>query len=226
MKNKKSIIYINSLAILFILLSLLLWSIGSSYFILLFVALSFLSIIFLGASIFMIWSEHCQDEEPPAVEQYIKQESTKEEHKNPFLSILNDKSWTETTDLFDVVNQKLIKLSEQLQLVAGVIYKKQTDKLVLESTYVVTDSEIKAEIKIGEGLTGEVARTGRFVEIDNAEELDWDILSGLGQSTPNYLYILPILQSQKIIGVVEIATFIKIEKRDIQFLIDILKYEA
>jgi putative methionine-R-sulfoxide reductase with GAF domain len=92
------------------------------------------------------------------------------------------------------------------------------DILKLESTYAF-EKEAKVEnIKIGEGLIGQVAKDGQSIQIDIKDQIDLKIKSGLGESKPNYLYLLPVKKEGKIKGVVELAVFIKLSNNKLNFL--------
>lgn len=61
--------------------------------------------------------------------------------------------------------------------------------------------------RFGEGITGQVAKDGRLLNIKAVPDGYLPIVSGLGKATPKYLLVLPIKYEEKIAGVVEIASF-------------------
>lgn len=59
----------------------------------------------------------------------------------------------------------------------------------------------------GEGISGQVAKSGKEVMISKVPEGYITIVSGLGKSTPKYMLALPIFRNQILVGVLEIASF-------------------
>jgi len=72
--------------------------------------------------------------------------------------------------------------------------------------YHVPEGE-KVSFRFGEGLAGQVAKEGKMVNIDKVPEGYVRILSGLGSASPRHLIIIPLKESDQVIGVVEIASF-------------------
>lgn len=59
----------------------------------------------------------------------------------------------------------------------------------------------------GEGISGQVAKSGKEVVISKVPEGYITIVSGLGKVTPKYMLALPIFRNQILVGVLEIASF-------------------
>jgi len=72
--------------------------------------------------------------------------------------------------------------------------------------YHVPEGE-KKSFRYGEGLAGQVAKEGKLVNIDAIPEGYIKILSGLGSASPRHLLIIPLKEADKVVGVVEIASF-------------------
>ena len=83
----------------------------------------------------------------------------------------------------------------------GAIYTNDDGELKLKYGYAV-NSAIATSYKIGEGLVGRVAAEGKYLYLDELPEGYITVFSGLGNTTPTRLALVPI-QS----GVIEIATF-------------------
>ena len=223
MKSKKAIIYINFLVVFFALIVLILKVIHFSYFDLLTVSLSLLSILFLLVAIYMFYSEKenitisTLDKENIFSKSILEEQEIKETYSSILLSV--DKK----QDIHFVLEQKIQLLSDTLQIVGALVYVLKDKVLYLESTYALVQEELKNKIKIGEGLTGQVAKNGIFIEITSQSKIDFEIVSNLGHAKPNFLYILPVFRKKEVVAVVEIATFIEIE--NIDNLIEILKLD-
>ena len=83
--------------------------------------------------------------------------------------------------------------------------------------FIVSDSETLT-YEFGEGLAGQVAKTGAGKLFDSIPQGYIEVFSGLGESTPNYLAILPILKDKEVMGVIELAFLEKISEVDYQHL--------
>lgn len=79
--------------------------------------------------------------------------------------------------------------------------------------YMKPDSQT-LRFEFGEGLPGQVAKEGILLNIDAVPEGYIKILSGLGQATPKHLLLVPVKDKNKIVGVVEIASFTPFTTQD------------
>ncbi|EIC22717.1 GAF domain-containing protein [Thiorhodovibrio frisius] len=61
-------------------------------------------------------------------------------------------------------------------------------------------------IAMGEGLLGECAQQGRALAFDQPPEGFWRIGSGLGETHPRRLDLLPLQRQQRLLGVLELAS--------------------
>jgi len=90
-------------------------------------------------------------------------------------------------------------------------------KFIAGYAYHLPDSE-SIEFEFGEGLSGQVAKEGKAINIQAVPDGYITILSGLGNATPNAMYIFPIKRDNKVIAVIELASFKKITKEDEAFI--------
>jgi putative methionine-R-sulfoxide reductase with GAF domain len=81
-----------------------------------------------------------------------------------------------------------------------------------------SSKQVKAELKIGEGLVGEAAADKEISYIENVPEDYIQISSGLGETKPKSLMLLPLENHDVINGIIEIASMKKLEKFEIEFL--------
>lgn len=70
----------------------------------------------------------------------------------------------------------------------------------------------------GEGIAGQVAKTQKAMRVSDLPDGYMKIFSGLGESFPPYLTVLPILKDGKTKGVFEVSTFQAINDYDFQQL--------
>ena len=93
----------------------------------------------------------------------------------------------------------------------------------LAASYAMQIAESKEIVyEFGEGLIGQAAKEKKTVYIDDLPEGFINIFSGLGQSSPKYLLIIPVLSDKQLTGIIEIATFTPIRKTDIAALEEVL----
>lgn len=110
------------------------------------------------------------------------------------------------------LQQGLTVLCDQVQAGQGAVYKLKTTSsgslYELAFGYALNFSESKVvQFESGEGLIGQAAKSGKQLYIDNVPKGYITILSGLGNSNPNYLLIVPVVVDNQTLGVLEIATF-------------------
>jgi len=94
------------------------------------------------------------------------------------------------------------------------------EKLSLSATYAFYVPEEKVyEFEMGEGLIGQVAKAGEPLYMDNLPQGYITVKSGLGESTPSHLVIIPWKNKEnELYAVLEIASFKPFEKYDIELL--------
>ncbi len=77
---------------------------------------------------------------------------------------------------------------------------------------------LEKKISVGEGLLGQTFLEKQPLYITDIPQNYTLIRSGLGDSTPNCLLILPIMQNDDVFGVLEIASFKELEAYQIEFI--------
>ncbi|MFT5617050.1 MAG: hypothetical protein ACI85I_000266 [Arenicella sp.] len=123
----------------------------------------------------------------------------------------------------EYLEKLLSQVAEKLNMGAGAIYQvKKTEKirnieLIAGYAFIVSDSE-RMTYEFGEGLAGQVAKTGTGKLFNSIPEGYVEVFSGLGESTPNYLAILPLIREKEVAGVMELAFLEKISEIDYQHL--------
>lgn len=114
----------------------------------------------------------------------------------------------------------LVKYTDSIQGGFYLIENHDSEKIiVLKAAYAYDrKKEMKAEIKIGEGLVGRAAKEKQRVIIENLPEGYLEVRSGLGDKSPSNLIIVPLLFEDNVLGAIEIAGFNKFDKFKIDFL--------
>ena len=72
--------------------------------------------------------------------------------------------------------------------------------------------------RIGEGIVGQAAAEGRHIILDDVPPKFITIDSGLSQSTPAQIVVLPILFENRVLGVLELASFSPFGEVHLDFL--------
>lgn len=77
---------------------------------------------------------------------------------------------------------------------------------------------LKKEIEVGEGLVGSVYLEKKSVHLEKIPEEYLEITSGFGKAAPKSLYIVPLMVDEEVLGIIEIASFNKLEEHHIEFI--------
>ena len=107
----------------------------------------------------------------------------------------------------------------QLEASQGAVYVAKEDQqrrfieMRASYAYMKPDSQT-VRYEYGEGLAGQVAKEGIAANISKVPEGYIKVLSGLGQATPKHLLLIPVKEKDKVIGVVEIASFTAFKSQD------------
>lgn len=122
-------------------------------------------------------------------------------------SILLRKTDILIEDMSYIIISELIKYLKANQ--GGVfIYDSSLNLLQLKAFYAYERKKYKeAEIGIGEGLVGQCFIESEPIYLTDIPKNYISITSGLGQSTPTSLLLVPIMDNNKVIGVIELASF-------------------
>ena len=122
-------------------------------------------------------------------------------------------------NLKDYSDKLLSNLSKQYELVQGMVFTRNDQGIFKKSgTYAFYQEDEAQDFKEGIGIAGQVAINKELINISNLPEKYLTVLSGLGSSSPTNLIIFPVLFENKVIGIVELATFVKMDKYAEQIL--------
>lgn len=116
-----------------------------------------------------------------------------------------------TEDNLKTAFEKLFTaLSKKIELAQGLAFVRTNDTFEMKSGYAYPYGEIARSFAIGEGISGEVAQTLKFINIADIPENYITIVSGLGSSSPRQILIYPLVSDNKCVGIIEIALFIEV----------------
>jgi hypothetical protein len=153
-----------------------------------------------------------QDQEQKVIQQ-------QNEKKNQLVIELS-RNLLDHTSLEDFSNQALINISKKYDIFQAIFFvRDQNDGIFRKAgTYAYYTQDDLPEFSDGVGLTGQVASNKKILNIANLPDKYITVLSGLGKSSPGHLLILPVINAEKTIGVIELASFIKFDLFDEQVL--------
>jgi len=126
-------------------------------------------------------------------------------------------------DLKELGDALINNLVEYLNANQGALFvlKEEEDHEYLEllSTYAFNRKKfVEKKLQIGEGLAGQAFTEGKSIYLKDIKTDHYNIVTGLGESKPTSLLIVPLKEEDKIEGIVEIASFEEIKTHEIQFI--------
>lgn len=101
----------------------------------------------------------------------------------------------------------LYAFSKQMDVAVGIVFQNTDDVFSPTATFAYYNDEMPQSFKIGEGLSGQVAKDRKPMFLNDLPSKSLMIVSGLGQIEVNNLAIIPILKDDNAVGLIEIATF-------------------
>lgn len=151
-----------------------------------------------------------KDKEESVEEEINQQIKNKYDHK--ILDIFNriTEEMGKATNPDVKLEKSLWSLCNEFELSQGLLYLKSSatddQTLTLKSTYAyIGDLNNINTIDIGIGINGQVAKSGQFVYLKDVPNGYMKIVSGLGEISPDFLLIIPILKETKLVGLLELA---------------------
>jgi anti-anti-sigma regulatory factor len=122
-----------------------------------------------------------------------------------------------TIDSF--ANKVLMNISKQVEIVRGIFFFRgnQKESFTCKGEYALAGSK-PAPFKMGENLTGQVAKNKTLTTIHEIPDDYFRIESGLGGALPKHLIIFPLVCNNETMAVIELATFKKIEASQVKIL--------
>lgn len=152
-------------------------------------------------------------------EAQVAEEKTTAE-ANRTLDALNSKAIT-SKDNKTILVDALNLLAKELEAVSGACYfPGESDEqryVELHSGFALPVSEADVlRFNLGEGIVGQVAKSGSVIYLDEIPEGYFQAMSGLGQALPKFVLVLPVKKGTEVKAVVEVATFKTIGQRERQ----------
>ncbi|WP_207424805.1 response regulator [Desertivirga brevis] len=144
-------------------------------------------------------------------------------------TVLSDNEWLQSSiaalnetmvgekDLDQLTGDVLSCVVEYTDSHVGAFYlATEIDQLELVSGYALNRNK-KQRIEIGEGMVGQVASSKKPIKLDQPSEEGIIITYASGEAKPAHLYILPIVQNDELVGVIEVASFKEYTERHLDY---------
>lgn len=141
------------------------------------------------------------------------------EATNRLLESHEDEKWLQTgiaevatayqgfTQISELAQAFIAKTAFLLNASQGVFYRRRGDSLHKEASFAGTrGSSAEDSFKLGEGIIGQCAIEKRSFLLDSLPENHIKITTGLGQSQPTSILIVPVVFEDKLKGVIELAS--------------------
>jgi putative methionine-R-sulfoxide reductase with GAF domain len=129
----------------------------------------------------------------------------------------------EKKELNSKVENALWSLCDEFNLSQGIVYKNTHNNLEpIASFAYYGDSKLIPKIEIGDGITGQAAKNGKYVYLDEVPKGYLKVVSGLGDAFPNYILIVPIKNSKSSnLGVLELSGMGNLNNKEIEGIVKI-----
>ncbi len=117
-------------------------------------------------------------------------------------------------ELHDMAQAVLAYLASHVGAVVGALYladEEATGLRLAASVGMGPGQAARGTIAVGEGLAGEVARTGRSATLTRLPPDYLMVTSALGQSAPSVVIGLPLRHANKLMGVIELASLLPLD---------------
>ncbi|MBN2348584.1 MAG: GAF domain-containing protein [Bacteroidales bacterium] len=154
----------------------------------------------------------------------VEKESEEESDIAEFIDlVLKEIKSTKTNSEF---GEKLLKkIANRYGFVQGLFYgkKSRSQNYTCLARFAYTGEEEPKNFKLGEALTGQVAKSREPIIVEEIPENYFKIESGLGKVAPKYLIISPILLNKQVIGIIELASFKTVDKNTIDTISELCK---
>ncbi len=160
---------------------------------------------------------------------YSKQKREKENEIAEWIRNGQSKLYDSMRGLFsvkDMSEKSLSFLCKYLDIQIGALYLhyEKTKYLKLSAAYSLTyDDNVNNFINIGEGLVGQAALDKKITSIENLESEYFYSSSSTLKILPKNIIILPFLLNNKVVGVLELGSYKKIEGKKFQLLESVLE---
>ncbi|MFI5344659.1 MAG: PAS domain S-box protein, partial [Chlamydiales bacterium] len=119
----------------------------------------------------------------------------------------------------DVGDNLLKKIAQLIDINVGVFYFRNKDQLELLSSYAYkVRKNLSSTFRLGEGLVGQCALEKKIIVITKVPDDYIKVHSGLGETSPTTIMVIPITFENQLLGVLEIGKMEQFSQHDLNFL--------
>ena len=122
--------------------------------------------------------------------------------------------------------QNLIRgLCEYLDVPIGALFILEENVLNLAGGYAypLDDVDTPLSYSINEGVIGQAARERQTIKLGDVSADYININSGLGKAAARHILVVPFVEDNRVVGVIEIGSFTELYSHQIQFIESVLK---
>jgi len=159
----------------------------------------------------------------------VENDNIKPEEKKTNYQILDKLSILNNEKKINEATGKILSiLANEYNFVQGIafVYEKNAGEFTFSSEYAYYNEQKPSNFKTGETLLGQAAKNNKILYISDIPEKFVKIISGLGESYPNYILIIPVSLENRVIAVFEFAGFKKLEEDDTRVLEEVAHQSA
>lgn len=147
---------------------------------------------------------------------------------NSGLAQLNQLLKTDDKDLGSLGNDILKLLVHYLNMNQGALYivhnQENTQWAERIATYAYGKRKIEEHrIEAGQGLIGQCLLEKETILITEVPKNYVHITSGLGEATPHFIQITPLVSREEVVGIIELASFVQLDDYRVEFVKAIAK---
>ncbi|MEN7546952.1 GAF domain-containing protein [Rapidithrix thailandica] len=122
-------------------------------------------------------------------------------------------------ELVELTQHIISELVKYIKANQGAIFLVEGERLELAACYAWgKQKHMKKSIEKGEGLIGQTWKEQSATYLTEIPEHFVNISSGLGEANPRSIYISPMIVNEEVFGVIEIASFEKYHKFELEFI--------
>lgn len=120
----------------------------------------------------------------------------------------------------DQVMQSMLRsLAAMLNSLVGAVYLVEGDELVMRASYAYSHRKgDRSRLKMGESLVGQAAVERNIFVVGDLPVDYTTISSGLGESTPREVMVIPLVFNDHLLAVMELMSFTHFSQDDIEFV--------
>lgn len=119
----------------------------------------------------------------------------------------------------DLGDKMIATIVNYLAANQGSIYIREENRLKSISTYAYSKKKfVDSEFEIGQGLAGQCALEKDYILMTDIPKDYVKITSGLGEATPTSILIMPLIENDEVMGVIELASFSEFGVLQIEYM--------